>query len=241
MNTGRNDPCPCGSGKRSTDCCQRQKIRAPQILDHGLAGVRHRPGPARSAELQSAAPEAAGADPREPIKRLVLDFGRQRLNETYTGYALALCAAAAACPELNLQRGRIEIWAAAMVYAIAQLNFLFSIETPNHLTADELCRWFGVRKTSAAQKAGRIREVLDLFHDDERFCAPHITRFFQFVEDGNGFLQRREDVPEAGETQRSLPLKAPAGRAQVSTPVPIRPVKEDPAPHPDGQMKLFED
>jgi hypothetical protein len=61
------------------------------------------------------------------------------------------------------------------------------------------------------------------------------------VEDGNGFLQRREDVTEAGETQRSLPLKAPAGRAQGSTPVPIRPVKEDPAPHPDGQMKLFED
>jgi len=38
-----------------------------------------------------------------------------RFNETYTGYALSLCDAAAACGKMNFHRGPTKIWAAVFV------------------------------------------------------------------------------------------------------------------------------
>ena len=174
------------------------------------------------------------------IKALAAAFGEHRLNETYTGFALTLCDAAAACAELNLNRGRTEIWAAAMVYAIAQLNFLFSVETPNHLSGDELCRWFGVKKTTVAQKAQKIRSALGLFHDDERFCAPQITRFFQFAEDEHGFIHPIADL-SAENGLACPPLRAPETGPEAAAPAALEPVEQKPKPLRDGQLKLFED
>jgi hypothetical protein len=39
--------------------------------------------------------------------------------------------------KISIQRGRIEIWAAAIVYIIARLNFLFDPESEGHITADK--------------------------------------------------------------------------------------------------------
>ncbi len=59
------------------------------------------------------------------IKMRNTAFGDKRLHDLYTGLALRLCEMIAASEGLNIHRGRIEIWAAAIVYAIAQLNFLY--------------------------------------------------------------------------------------------------------------------
>ena len=32
MRTGRNDPCPCGSGKKYKYCCLNKKDKSPMIL-----------------------------------------------------------------------------------------------------------------------------------------------------------------------------------------------------------------
>lgn len=173
------------------------------------------------------------------IKELISEFGDKRLHATYTGFATNLCDAVAANGQLNINRGRIDIWAAAIVYAIAQLNFLFSRETTHYLTPDELCDWFKVKKTTVSSKAATIRKALDLYYDDERFCAPHITSNFQFFEDENGFI-----FPAA--------LLDPEGE-RILEPIPLKPhpekEKPDKAADPkipakkkdDRQLSLFED
>jgi hypothetical protein len=173
------------------------------------------------------------------IKGLITTFGDQRLHDIYTGFACSLCDAAAGSDQLNLHRGRIEIWAAAIVYAIAQLNFLFSPETPHHLTPDELCNWFKVKKGTIGSKAASIRYTLDLFFDDERFCAPHVISAFQFIEDENGFIFPVASLePDEERPIEPIPLKPPP-----KTDMPEKAAKTKPPAkkRDDRQLSLFDE
>jgi hypothetical protein len=173
------------------------------------------------------------------VKKLITEFGNQRLHDTYTAFALQLCDTVADDDQFNLHRGRVDIWAAAIVYAIAQLNFLFSSETPNHLTPDELCSWFGVKKSTVSAKAGAIRSELDLFYDDERFCAPHITHMLQFFEDENGWVLPAAVCEKEGDARHAAPeLKSPIGVAATAPGKSTQSEKPD-KKEDDRQLPLF--
>jgi hypothetical protein len=218
---------------------RRDPIRSSFEMDF-IAGVRRQlklDGPLRS---NSRKPDGRQAVERMArIKDLIKAFGDQRLNDTYTGFSYSLCDAAAASDMLNMHRGRIEIWAAAIVYAIAQLNFLFSRETPHHLTPDELCNWFNVKKGTVSSKAASIRNTLDLFFDDERFCAPHVTSSFQFFEDENGFIFPAASLQQDGERPiEPIPLKPPP---EADIPEKAAKMKQQPKKRDDRQLSLFDD
>lgn len=68
-----------------------------------------------------------------------------------------------------LTRGDPRIWAAGVVYAVGQLNFLFDPAQSPHATADQLSEWLGVKKTTMANKARLIRDTLKLSHFDGQF------------------------------------------------------------------------
>jgi len=174
------------------------------------------------------------------VKALVQRFGAERLHDSYTGYALRLCDAVAASDELNLRRGRLEIWAAAVVYAVARLNFLFSDEIENHLSAAELCAWFGVKKQTAANKAARIADALELFHDDRRFCGPHVTEILHLVEDTEGFVH---PAAPPGERPPPPPLKPSAWGQRQKKQVKHPPPETESAPgkKDSRQLSLFDD
>ena len=61
-----------------------------------------------------------------------------------------------------LDRGELQIWAAGVVYALAQVNFLFDKAQTPHLTADRLSELLGVKKTTMANKGRLIRDLIGL-------------------------------------------------------------------------------
>jgi hypothetical protein len=61
-----------------------------------------------------------------------------------------------------LARGDTRNWAAGVIYAIGQINFLFDANEQLHLTADQLADYLGVVKTTMANKAGIIHKTLNL-------------------------------------------------------------------------------
>ena len=65
-----------------------------------------------------------------------------------------------------LTRGDLRIWAAGVVYAVGQLNFVFDPSQSPHATADELSEW---KKTTMANRARLIRDTLKLNHFDGQF------------------------------------------------------------------------
>ena len=68
-----------------------------------------------------------------------------------------------------LARGAPRIWAAGIVYAVGQLNFVFDPTQTPHATADQLSEWLGVKKTTMANKARLVRDTLKLSHLDGEF------------------------------------------------------------------------
>ena len=68
-----------------------------------------------------------------------------------------------------LARGDLRIWAAGVVYAVAQLNFLFDPAQSPHATADQLSEWLGVKKTTMGNKGRLIRDTLKLSQFDAEF------------------------------------------------------------------------
>src|SRR5437868_15149735 len=67
--------------------------------------------------------------------------------------------------------GRIEIWAAAVVYALGTINFLFDKSSQPYATTDDICQFFGTSKSTTSQKAKTIRDMFKLRYLDNEFST----------------------------------------------------------------------
>jgi hypothetical protein len=97
---------------------------------------------------------------------------RDHLDDEYGQLCRKLAAALARKRPSPLVRGKPEIWACAIVYALGTVNFLFDKTQTPYLRADDLCRLFGVSQSSAANKAKQIRDMFDMVQADPRWYRP---------------------------------------------------------------------
>jgi hypothetical protein len=97
---------------------------------------------------------------------------REHLDDEYAQLCRRLAAALARKRPSPLARGKPEIWACAIVYALGTVNFLFDKTQTPYLRADELCSLFGVGQSSAANKAKQIRDMFDMVQADPRWYRP---------------------------------------------------------------------
>ena len=67
-------------------------------------------------------------------------------------------------------RGDLRIWAAAAIHAVGSVNFLFDRTQRPHLTGDDLSALTGVPKSTIANKAKLIRDVLHIRQMEPEFC-----------------------------------------------------------------------
>ncbi|MBQ8096075.1 MAG: hypothetical protein IJ243_03190 [Prevotella sp.] len=63
------------------------------------------------------------------------------------------------CP---LQSGRVEIWAAASVYTICSINFMFSKSSRMNTSSYEIADYFGASGSTIAQKSRVIKDLLKI-------------------------------------------------------------------------------
>lgn len=86
------------------------------------------------------------------------------LDEEYADLARRVAAKLARKRPSPLVSGRPTTWAAGIVYALGQVNFLFDPETKPYVTADELSAAFGLAKSTMGSKAKQIRDLLRIDH-----------------------------------------------------------------------------
>jgi len=96
----------------------------------------------------------------------------QYLNSEYATLSRRLAATLARKRPSPILRGKPEIWACAIVYALGTVNFLFDKSQDPHMRADELCAAFGVSQSSGANKAKFIRDLLNMYQLDPNWCLP---------------------------------------------------------------------
>lgn len=124
---------------------------------------------------------SAGAEPTVPksmqarygeIVALTDRFSEEQLDAEYRDLARQMAAALARKRPSPLSTSKANVWAAGIIYALGQVNFLFDRTQQPHLTPDEIGAGFGVSKRAAADKARQIRDLLRVGVWDPKWTRP---------------------------------------------------------------------
>lgn len=164
----------------------------------------------------------------EAIKTMLEDFGREELNPLYVDFAVKLLHKIARMRKLNIQRGHMGIWAAAIIYVIARLNFLFDPASDVSLSADTICDYFDTVKSTVGNKASLIQKTCDLYYGAKGFCRQDIIDMLTFVETPEGFI-----LPKNMLDINTKFIKSKKSGQQAK--------KKKEKPKDDKQLKLFDD
>lgn len=110
------------------------------------------------------------------LTEMTAAFCRQHADAEYEHLCKKLIDKMARKRVVPFLSGRVEIWAAAIVYALGSINFLFDQSFLPHATPDTLCNAFQVSKRTVAQKAKLIRDMFNLGYFDPEFSTEHMAK-----------------------------------------------------------------
>lgn len=108
----------------------------------------------------------------EAVVGLTDAFCAKHLNAEYAELCRKLAAALCRKRPSPLERGKLESWAAGIVYALGSVNFLFDPSQDPHVSAGEVCARFGVSPSTGAAKAKQIRDLFRMLPMDANWCLP---------------------------------------------------------------------
>ena len=130
------------------------------------------------------------------IKNLLAEFSTQYLTEELAGYVFTLLEKLGRKRAYSITRGKKEVWASAIVYVIARLNFLFDTKNPSYLTADVICDFFGTKKSTVSTKATDIEKACNIRMGEEGLCSSDISDSLSFVQLTNGMIITKKQAKE---------------------------------------------
>ncbi|MEI7473907.1 MAG: DUF6398 domain-containing protein [bacterium] len=108
---------------------------------------------------------------KKQLIELTTRFCDEKLDEEYKNLSKKLIEKMSRKRQVSFLSGRIEIWAAAIIYAVGSVNFLFDKSTKPYVRGDEISSYFCTSSSTVSQKAKIIR---DMFHID-RFSTEFLT------------------------------------------------------------------
>ena len=125
------------------------------------------------------------------------EFSKEHLNAEYA--QLARYATAALCRKRQspLIGGKANTWACGIIYALGSVNFLFDKSQTPYMNAIDLCKHFGVGKSTGSSKSKIVRDILKMGQLDPNWCLPSklddnpIAWMITF----NGLLVDARDLP----------------------------------------------
>ena len=105
---------------------------------------------------------------------MVESFSEEYIDNEYVELCTNLVKKMGRKHDVPFKRGRIEIWASAVIYAVGQTNFLFDKSFEPYVTPDEICDYFKTKKSTVADKARKIRDMFNIGYYDEEFSTKHM-------------------------------------------------------------------
>ena len=132
------------------------------------------------------------------ISNLINEFCNQHLNDELRDYAIKLLEKLTRKRTYSITSGKIEIWASAIIYVIARLNFLFDTENPFYISADTICNFFGTKKSTVGSKATDIEKACKIRMGEEGLCNSEISDSLTLIQFPNGIVLTKKMAKEAG-------------------------------------------
>lgn len=133
---------------------------------------------------------------QDQLIEMTSSFCDEKLDDDYKQLCIKLIEKMGRKHEVPFKRGKLEIWASAIIYALGQINFLFDKDFEPYLTHDEICDYFGTKKSTVSNKAYTIRNMFNLSPFDKEFSTRYImdrTPSFS-LDDDSGFIIPTSDM-----------------------------------------------
>jgi len=108
----------------------------------------------------------------DEIVKLTDDFCQVHLNDEYAELCREMAAKLSRKRHSPLEKGRVKSWAAAIIYTIGRINFLFDKTQTPHLKARQLCQLIGVSQNTASSKSTEIMRMFNLTQFDPDWTLP---------------------------------------------------------------------
>jgi hypothetical protein len=133
----------------------------------------------------------------QKLAEMTAAFCREYLDEDYKQLCEKLIMKMSRKRVAPYLSGRIEIWAAAVVYALGSINFLFDKSFKPYATTDEICAFFGTSKSTTSQKAQVIRNLFKMGYYDGEFSTKHMKENNPFANliTVNGLIVDKRQLP----------------------------------------------
>lgn len=115
-------------------------------------------------------------DKKAQLIRLTSSFSKQFLNEEYDVVIEKLINKMARKREVPFLRGKIEIWAAAIIHAVGSINFLFDKSTKPYISVAGICEFFQTNQSTTTQRSKQIRDMFRMTYFDQNFSIKTIEQ-----------------------------------------------------------------
>jgi hypothetical protein len=132
------------------------------------------------------------------VQELLDAFSREHLTPELAGYVRRLWEQIGRKRNYVITGGKPEVWASAVVYVIARVNFLFDWSNPHYLPPDVICGFFGTKKSTVSAKAAEIEKACRIRMGQEGLCSPELSDSFTLVQLSNGMVLTKKMAKEMG-------------------------------------------
>ncbi|MCJ7600245.1 MAG: DUF6398 domain-containing protein [Desulfobulbaceae bacterium] len=134
----------------------------------------------------------------EAVRVLLEGFSEKHLSPELSGYVTRLWGQISRKRNYVITGGKPEIWASAVIYVIARLNFLFDKNSQNYLRTDAICDFFGTKKTTVAARAADIEKACKIRMGHEGLCREDISDSLTTIQLSNGFVVTKAMAKQMG-------------------------------------------
>ncbi len=133
----------------------------------------------------------------DEIVKLTDDVCQAHLNDEYAELCREMAAKLSRKKPSPLEKGRVKSWAAAILYTIGRINFLFDKSQTPHLEARQLCQLIGVSQGTASSKSTEIMRMFNLmqFHPDWTLPSQIDENPLTWMISVNGFIIDARSAP----------------------------------------------
>lgn len=112
----------------------------------------------------------------KPVYEAVIAFTnavcKEYLNEEWTDLSCKLTSALARKRPSPLDRGQPQAWAAGILHALGNVNFLFDRSQTPSMPAKDLCTAFDVTQSAMTSKSRLIRNMFQMYQFDPDWTLP---------------------------------------------------------------------
>ena len=99
---------------------------------------------------------------RDEIEAEVARFCEAKLNDEWRQICVDFLDAIEAEEPHAFRQGDLKIYAAGVIHALGQLNFLFDASTKPHVSVGDIADFYGVKKGSMTQRGTMLRDLMGL-------------------------------------------------------------------------------